>query len=317
MFDKLQGLEKIKQMGLPYPPYAAIKSEEVTPSRIKEIIKELGIPNLEGERLGIVIRTSGAGRLGGRSDLHLTNVEDIIDWATKLKSKNGAHVKLIIQHVIDAKCSGVILKDYKTVVEIVKGDAPSLLEGKTIDIDKWIYVDNEWKHENTKQRFLNTKDLEVLAEYIKTMPEYSYFEWSLSKKGNFYFYEFMSRKEKKTNDENFEHVGEQIKGFGASPGLVIGFVNVVTNPANINTVKKGDVLVIPFADRHVAHIIEKIAAVITERGGVTSHAAIIAREFEVPCVVGVENATKKLKNGMKVTVNGSSGIVYIEDNGIA
>lgn len=313
MFDKLQGLEKIKQMGLPYPPYAAINSEEATPSRIKDVIKELGIPNLEGERLGIVIRTSGAGRLGGRSDLHLTDVEDIIDWAIKLKNKNGAHIKLIIQHVVDAKCSGVILKDYKTVVEVVKGDAPTLLEGKTMDIDRWVYVNNEWRNANTKQRFLNNKDLEALVEYINIMPEHSYFEWSLSKKGNFYFYEFMSSKEKKTNEEKFVHFGQQIKGFGASPGLVVGFVTVIINPANIDGVKKGDVLVMPHADRHVAHIVEKIAAIVTESGGVTSHAAIIAREFEVPCVVGVENATKKLKNGMKVTVDGSNGVVYIED----
>lgn len=312
MFDKLQGLEKIKQMGLPHPPYIALENKEVTQSRTKEVIKKLGIPNLKGERLGIVIRTSGAGRLGGRSELHLTNAKDIVDWAIKLKNKNDAHVKLIIQHVVDAKCSGVIIKDSKTIVEIINGDAPNLLEGKTTEIERWVIEGNTWKlDDNAKQRFLNANNFECLAKYINIIPDYSYLEWSLSKNGNFYFYEFMDHKEKRKNDDSFEIVGQQIKGYGASSGTASGFVKVIIDPTNINDVKKGEVLVIPYADRHVAHIIKKIAALITERGGVTSHAAIIAREFEVPCVIGLEDATIKLKTGMRVTVNGSNGTVHI------
>ena len=56
MFKKVFGLEKIKQMNLSYPPYAIIESEKVTPSKIKEILKELQIPTIEGDRIGIVIR---------------------------------------------------------------------------------------------------------------------------------------------------------------------------------------------------------------------------------------------------------------------
>jgi hypothetical protein len=52
MFPKVFGLEKIKQMNLPYPPYAIIESEKVTPSKIKEIFKELQIPTIEGDRIG-------------------------------------------------------------------------------------------------------------------------------------------------------------------------------------------------------------------------------------------------------------------------
>ena len=58
------------------------------------------------------------------------------------------------------------------------------------------------------------------------------------------------------------------------------------------------------------HIINKVSAIICDVGGRTSHASIIAREYGVPCVIS-ENATKKLKDGMKVVVDGSEGSIFV------
>lgn len=313
MFKKVFDLEKIKQMNLSYPPYAIIESEKVTPSKIKEILKELQIPTIEGDRIGIVIRTSGAGRAGGRSDLHLTEVEEITNWALKLRDKNEPHVKLIVQHVVDARCSGVMLKGSKKItIEVVRGGAPSLLECKIPSIERWTYLGSWKKEDEINEKILDEPDLDLLLKYSRLVPDYSYLEWSLSKKGIFYFYEFMKWK----REENIKKAiskgtkKQLIKGLGASPGVSGGTVKVALNSDEINKLETGGVLVIRYADRHVMHIINKVSAILCDVGGRTSHASIIAREYGVPCVIS-ENATKKLKDGMKVVVDGSEGAIFV------
>lgn len=321
-YKKIQGLEKIKEWGLPYPPYEVVEASQATPSKIEEIIEKIGIPEIEGDRKGIVIRTSsadvtqtsGADRAGGRSDLHLKSVEEITNWAFRLRDKNEPQVKLIVQHVVDARCSGVMLKDSDNIeVEVVQGDAPSLLEGQTSNIERWTYL-GLWKKENEiSEKILGEKDLDSLLEHSKRVPENSYLEWSLSKNGTFYFYEFL-RWERKENNFKAEITPkvkiQTIKGLGASPGRIMGTVKVVLNSDEINKVENGDVLVIEFADRHVMHIINKVSAVICDIGGRTSHASIIAREYGVPCVIS-EGATKRLKDGMKVVVDGYDGSISV------
>jgi pyruvate,water dikinase len=145
------------------------------------------------------------------------------------------------------------------------------------------------------------------------VPEYSYLEWSLSKKRDFYFYEFMKWKREENNFKKVISKGikkQNIKGLGASPGVSSGPVRVALNSDEINKVGNGDVLVIKYADRHVMHVINKVSALICDVGGRTSHASIIAREYGVPCVIS-ENATKRLKDGVKVIVDGYEGSIFV------
>lgn len=313
-YKKIQGLEKIKQWGLPSPPYEVVDASQATPSKIKEIIKKIGIPAIEGEKEGIVIRTDGAGRGGGRSDLHLKSVEEITNWALRLRDKNEAHVKLIVQHVVDARCSGTMLKHFgKIEVEVVQGDAPSLLEGQTSNVERWIYR-GSWEKENEiHEKNLEEKDLESLLKYSHRVPENSYLEWSLSKSGTFYFYEFVGWERKENNFTAKITAGikiQTVKGLGASPGRTLGTVKVALNPEEIMNAKEGEILVIEYADRHVMHVINKISGLICDVGGRTSHASIIAREYGVPCVIS-EDATKKLRDGMKVVVDGYDGSISV------
>jgi phosphohistidine swiveling domain-containing protein len=311
---KIQGLKKIKQWGLPYPPYEVVEASQVTSPKIEGILREIGIPIIEGDRIGIVIRTSGADRAGGRSDLHLTELEEITNWALRLRDKNEPHVKLIVQHVVDARCSGVMLKDLNKIeVEVVQGDAPSLLEGQTSNIERWTYFESWEKKNETHEKILDEKDLDLLLEYSNRVPENSYLEWSLSKKGIFYFYEFMKWKREGNNlkAEISEGIKKRlVKGLGASPGISKGTVKVALNSDEINKVGTGDVLVTKYADRHVMHIMNKVSGIICDVGGRTSHASIIAREYGVPCVIS-ENATKILKDGMEVVVDGSEGSIFV------
>ncbi len=101
-----------------------------------------------------------------------------------------------------------------------------------------------------------------------------------------------------------------LKGAGASPGIVSGAVKVLKSAKEIDRIKQGDVLVAPMTTPDFVPAMKRAAAIITDEGGQTSHAAIVSRELGVPCVVGTEVATKKLKEGQVVTVDAQKGEVY-------
>ncbi len=101
-----------------------------------------------------------------------------------------------------------------------------------------------------------------------------------------------------------------VSGAPASPGIGVGPVRVIKSPSEIDKVKKGDVLVAPQTNPDYVPAMKKAVAIVTEKGGRTSHAAIVSRELGIPAVVGANNATKILKNGMIVSVVGKSGDVF-------
>ncbi|MBN1168391.1 phosphoenolpyruvate synthase [Candidatus Woesebacteria bacterium] len=102
-----------------------------------------------------------------------------------------------------------------------------------------------------------------------------------------------------------------LSGSAASPGIGTGTVKILKSPKEIKKVKSGDVLVAVMTSPDYVPAMKKAAAIITDEGGQTSHAAIVSRELGVPCIVGSKEATKKLKEGWTVTVDGSKGNVYV------
>jgi pyruvate,water dikinase len=101
-----------------------------------------------------------------------------------------------------------------------------------------------------------------------------------------------------------------LSGIAASPGAASGTVKVIPDPSKIDKIMKGDILVAEMTTPDFVPAMKRAVAIITDRGGRTAHAAIVSRELGIPCVVGTENATKLLKDGQEVTVDGSSGKVY-------
>lgn len=101
-----------------------------------------------------------------------------------------------------------------------------------------------------------------------------------------------------------------VKGAAASFGLGYGPVKIIHSPADIDKVAKGDVLVTEMTNPSFVPAMHRAAAIVTDTGGVTSHAAIVSRELGIPCVVGAGTATHQLKNGQIVTVDGAGGVVY-------
>ncbi|MBI2033181.1 MAG: hypothetical protein HYT10_01820 [Candidatus Levybacteria bacterium] len=100
-------------------------------------------------------------------------------------------------------------------------------------------------------------------------------------------------------------------GLCAYPGRAKGHVTVVVSTNDIAKVQKGDILVAQMTRPDLIFAMRKAAAIITDTGGMTSHAAIVAREFQIPCIVGTTNATKRLKDGDLVEVRSHRGMVTI------
>jgi pyruvate kinase len=103
---------------------------------------------------------------------------------------------------------------------------------------------------------------------------------------------------------------EMAKGMGIGKGIVKGIVRVVIAPEDFNNIQKGDIIAIKEADIDRIENIKKAAAILSEESGLTSFSAIIGREMNMPVVVGIKDATTKFKDGMKVTIDTVSGMVY-------
>lgn len=99
------------------------------------------------------------------------------------------------------------------------------------------------------------------------------------------------------------------QGVCASPGKVSGKVKVMHSPEDEEKVAEGDILITHATTVDYLPAMKRAAAFVTEVGGLTCHAAVVAREFGVPCVVGLKNATKNFKDGEKAEVNADKGIV--------
>jgi len=99
------------------------------------------------------------------------------------------------------------------------------------------------------------------------------------------------------------------RGRTAVPGCVEGTVRIVLDPRDADTLADGEVLVTPMTDPESVPAMERSVAVVTDRGGMLCHAAIVCREMHKPCVVGTANATSTLETGMRVRVCATRGVV--------
>ena len=110
-------------------------------------------------------------------------------------------------------------------------------------------------------------------------------------------------------DESAESGEELVRGLGAAPGMASGAVRVVTAREQAGDLEEGEVLVTHMTAPDWVPLMRRAAAIVTDSGGMTCHAAIVSRELGIPCVVGTGEATKVLHDGEMVTVDAGEGIV--------
>ncbi|MDO8265058.1 MAG: phosphoenolpyruvate synthase, partial [Candidatus Parcubacteria bacterium] len=177
-----------------------------------------------------------------------------------------------------------------------------LTDSEVLTLAKWAVIVE--KHYSEKNKHWTPMDL----------------EWAKDG-GDGQLYIVQARPETVHSQQDFTKVTEYVKKgtgktllTGASVGskIATGKVNVINNPKQINKFNKGEILVTTITDPDWEPIMRLASAIVTDKGGRTSHAAIVARELGIPAVVGAGNATTTLKTGEEVTVDttGSDGIVY-------
>ena len=105
--------------------------------------------------------------------------------------------------------------------------------------------------------------------------------------------------------------GDTLKGVAASPGSVTAPACVLSGPEDFSRMRTGDVLVAPLTTPAWTPLFARAAAVVTDVGGPLSHGSIVAREYGIPAVLGTGSATKRIRSGQMVTVDGSAGLVTL------
>ncbi len=259
-----------------------------------------------------------------------------------------AQLSVVIQKMIDSEKSGVMFskdpvssKD-QIVIEAVWGLGEGIVSGRIkpdhyvvsgdvsdlkilnvkISEKKVAIVRNSagenqivsLSDERAKRQVLSNYELKILAGYAKKLEEHykkpQDIEFAISKNE---IYIVQSRPITTIfSGENHKEITGNIllKGLGASPGISFGKVKIVKDLKELSKVENGDVLVTEMTNPDMVVSMQKAAAIVTDEGGITSHASIVSREMGIPAVVGTGNATSLLKDGQIVTVDGFSGNVY-------
>jgi len=205
---------------------------------------------------------------------------------------------------VSKKSFVIIKKEVKNqTVKMVKSN----IENKEVNLGK-----------DGKQQKLTDEEILKVAMLVSDIEKHYYFpqdiEWAVED-GRVYIVQsrpVTTTKSKASQTAGFNLNNETpiLIGSPASPGVGFGQAKIVTSPKEIDKIKTGDILVATQTNPDYVPAMKKAAAILTEKGGRTSHAAIVSRELGIPAVVGADGATRIVKEGDVITVNGGSGEVF-------
>ena len=120
----------------------------------------------------------------------------------------------------------------------------------------------------------------------------------------------ISTKSKK-EDTRFRALPRQLVGQPAGPGLAVGKARVIHTSSDLFDFQEGEALVCDAVDPNMTFIVPLCVGIVERRGGMLIHGAIIAREYGLPCVTGVPQATMAIRTGQTITIDGYLGIVTV------
>ena len=102
-----------------------------------------------------------------------------------------------------------------------------------------------------------------------------------------------------------------LQGFAVSPGRVTGIATVIMSPADFASMRPGSILVCPTTTPAWTPLFTHATALVTDIGGILAHGSIVAREYGIPAVLGTGSATRRIRSGQRLTVDGSAGTVTL------
>ncbi|MDO8508070.1 MAG: phosphoenolpyruvate synthase [Nanoarchaeota archaeon] len=259
-----------------------------------------------------------------------------------------AYLAVVVQRMIDSEKSGVMFSqnpvknDNTIIIEAVWGLGEGIVSGQikpdhyavggnleNFDIkesqisEKKIAIvrnssgNNETvklNSERSKQQVLSNYEIKRLAQYGKELENHYQkpqdIEFAIER-NVIYIVQSRPITTKASDKIHVDLKGEiLLSGLGASPGVASGVVKIIHSMADLPKIKPGDVLVTTMTNPDMVVAMEKASAIVTDEGGLTSHASIVSREMGIPAVVGTGEATIKLKEGQVITIDGTAGKVY-------
>ena len=310
----------LKEFDLPYERFKAFKTGDlVTKAELKETIDDLGFPYWLScsPKLGIE-------DLGRLSKLGLESIDDGINFLQSIERLNDYKV-IIMQYPENILFKGtvVVSKELNGIADFVEGDKHlQLIAGQTLTDPMLFNQQKIIKYSST----IEEKYQDMLFNLICNRQGHYEFQYGSTpdKPKSIIFFDFND--ELAYEDINalfndlviFYEKGDllkdyDVKGLPASLGKATGKVKVLLSSEldRISEVQEGEVLVSDTTNPDMTPIMKRVSAIVTDLGGVTSHAAIVTRELKIPCIVGTRNATQILKDGMMVEVDAFNGTVKI------
>ena len=259
-----------------------------------------------------------------------------------------ASLAVVVQKMVDSDKSGVIFsedpsyKDENIIIEAVWGLGEGIVSGR-ITPDKYILSKNleiidkkisnkkisitrdsggnraivKLRPEKSKHQVLKDHEIKRLAELALKLEEHYQKPQDIEFAIEMDEIYIVQTRPITTIGKRLEHgkhreiKGEPIlTGIAASLGIASGKVKIVEDLKDLEKINLGDILVTKMTSPDMVVTMQKSAAIVTDEGGLTAHAAIVSREMGIPCVVGTQEATTKLKEGEIITVDGSTGQIY-------
>ncbi|MFH1229714.1 MAG: phosphoenolpyruvate synthase [Candidatus Aenigmatarchaeota archaeon] len=273
----------------------------------------------------------------------------VIYYRNKNKQPQDSSIGVAVMRMVNSEGSGVAFTIDPTnpkegsnhiVIEACWGLGESLVQGRVqpdkyvVDkmtgeiVDKFIGKKNtemvrdpaygvniirSVSKEKVEKQVISDYEILALAAFCKKIEQHygiaEDIEWAIER-GKLYIVQ--SRAVTTLEDKRTEAiVGTSIlEGHGASPGVASGVVKIVHDTSELNKIQKGDIMVTKMTNPDFVVAMERSAAIVTDEGGITCHAAIVSRELGIPCIVGSKTATQVLKEGMIITVDATHGKVY-------
>jgi pyruvate, water dikinase len=262
-----------------------------------------------------------------------------------------AYLAVVVQKMIESEKSGVMFSqnptknDKSIVIEAVFGLGEGIVSGRikpdhyVVDSDlenfnisenqvskkkmaivrgdSGLTKDVQLNEEQSEKQVLDSYQIKRLAQYARQLEEHykkpQDIEFAVDSSGIYIVQSRPITTQFKASEGEVEG-NVLLTGLGASPGVASGPVKIISDMKDLEKIQQGDVLVTEMTNPDMVVSMQKSAAIVTDEGGVTSHAAIVSREMGIPAVVGTGEATSKLEDGEMITVDGSAGKV-IEGKG--
>ncbi|MFA5629015.1 MAG: phosphoenolpyruvate synthase [Dehalococcoidales bacterium] len=223
----------------------------------------------------------GEGLVSGEvtPDLYIVDKEKLSILSKRISKQKSQLARNPVADGKDINTWQLIDKDLQGKIKLSDAEILELAQiGKQIEEHYNFPQDIEWAKENGKYYILQTRPVTTIKESVEEEPEIN--------------------------------APVLLSGVAASPGLASGPVKIIYEPSQLDRVHQGDILVTEMTTPDFVPAMKKAAAIVTDRGGRTAHAAIVSRELGIPCVVGTDLATSTLIDKKIITVDGSKGKVY-------